>query len=119
MPSRKAVLLVLPPPYGHEDYFKKGVKDLCANAVYNRPSHLTFQTHHVLIIVAGPATCAAAPVPNQACNYPAYGFETFLLSQAPGIPPLKCHEQCLANPICLSSQIEDSRPDGIQVCNLY
>lgn len=144
MRSRTAVLLVLPPPYGHDDCFKKGVNDLCTNAVYNRPCHINQNLHlcvgfpflqHNLIFsekpnltylyksyvsssVAGPTvTCAAAPVPNQTCNYPAYGYGQYLISQMMGIPAIACHERCLADPKCLSFQVED--PGGSDYCNTF
>ncbi|MCJ1360427.1 MAG: hypothetical protein MMC33_010432 [Icmadophila ericetorum] len=61
--------------------------------------------------------CPASPTATlTTCNYPAYGFSTYLISQNPNTDPYTCHELCLADPNCQSFQIQAG---GQMYCNLY
>ncbi|MCJ1433467.1 hypothetical protein MMC27_002829 [Xylographa pallens] len=61
--------------------------------------------------------CAAQPTSSPiTCNYPAYGYDSDLISSNPNTDPITCHELCLSDPNCQSFQIEAG---GAQYCNLF
>ncbi|MCJ1322962.1 hypothetical protein MMC15_008312 [Xylographa vitiligo] len=78
---------------------------------------ITGTTTETSTVVATTVLCAAQPTsPTTTCDYPAYGFQYYLISSTPGVDPVTCHEMCLADPNCQSFQVQAS---ASEYCNLF